>query len=99
MGWDPVMRNRAGERSMHKTDGSPRTAGHSVSHCPDQDRPASEAVRRIFDHLGELRAQATLYLDAERDRVKLVVRQTAVWAAIGVLGLIVGASLLAVATA
>src|SRR2546423_54956 len=87
---------------MHKPEAPPSSNSAAESRnggtC-QYDHPATDAVRRIFDRLGDLRAQATLYLEAERDRAKVTVRQAAIWAGLGILGLIVAGSLLAVATA
>src|SRR5438552_14181682 len=87
---------------MYKTEAPPSSNSAADSRncgAPQHDHPATEAVHRIFDRLGDLRAHAALYLEAERDRAKVTVRQAAIWAGLGILGLIVAGSLLAVATA
>lgn len=52
----------------------------------------------LLAHLAELKTQVLHYLEARADRVRLSVRQAAVWGAIGLLAALVGATLLITAT-
>jgi hypothetical protein len=61
--------------------------------------PAVEAVHRISADFAELKEYATLYLMARVDGVKRTLRNIGLYAALGVVGLIVGGAMLATAAA
>jgi len=78
---------------------TPKTE-HASSSPPTgngQSPPPTDALKDALGHLGELRAYATHYLVAKADRIKLSIRNLGVYAALGVLGLIIGSATIATA--
>jgi hypothetical protein len=59
----------------------------------EQELSAEEALRRLQEQVRELQAYFTYFVSAKIDGFKLSARQYAVWAALGVLGLIALAGL------
>jgi hypothetical protein len=63
----------------------------------EQPNPAVEAVHRIGADLNELKDYATFYLTTKVDGIKRTIRNIGLYAALGVVGAIVGGAMLATA--
>jgi len=64
----------------------------------EQDRPApADEVRSAFSHFGELADYANHYFAARLDAIKLTLRNVAIFAALGIVGLIAGGALVVTA--
>jgi hypothetical protein len=63
----------------------------------DQPNPAAQAFARLGRDVNELKAYASYYLSAKADGVKRTVRNVAMYAAVGVIGLIAGGAIIATA--
>lgn len=61
---------------------------------PDPSEPApAGAFHEVSERLGEARDYAAYYIAAKLDQVKLSVRNVAIYAALGIIGLLVGGTL------
>jgi membrane protein implicated in regulation of membrane protease activity len=63
----------------------------------EQEIPPPEALRRLQELVGELQAYFTHFVSAKVDGFKLSARQLAIWAALGVVGVIALAGLIVTA--
>jgi hypothetical protein len=79
----------------------PAAAGANPDPCvPDPNykpNPAKEAIGRITHDLDELKEYASYYIAAKVDGIKQTVRNIGLYAALGVIGAVVGAAILATA--
>jgi hypothetical protein len=65
----------------------------------DASAAAAESLKKVGLHLGELKEYAGLYVAAKLDSLKLTLRNVALYAALGIVGAIVGMGLLITAAA
>ena len=74
------------------------TNGARAYETPGEQEPSpAEALRRLQQQVGELQAYLTHFVSAKVDGFVLSARQLAVWAALGVVGLIAAVGLVATA--